>query len=97
MFDPNPLIFSDGEQVMHAMGLMDVDGNGEVSQYEFADVFADSSFTQVTLIYIHTYIRAYIYKYIYVYIYVCVFGLTRVRRCLRRLLIHTGDYRYGLL
>jgi len=29
------------------MSLMDVDGNGEVSQYEFADVFSNSSFTQV--------------------------------------------------
>jgi hypothetical protein len=34
-------------QVQHAMSLMDIDGNGEVSQYEFADVFTNSSFTQV--------------------------------------------------
>lgn len=34
-------------QVDHAFELMDVDVNGEVTQYEFADVFANSSFTQV--------------------------------------------------
>jgi hypothetical protein len=30
---------------------MDVDRNGEVSQYEFADIFANSSFMQVVRAY----------------------------------------------
>jgi len=33
------------------MSLMDVDGNGEVSQYEFVDIFANSTFTQVVRAY----------------------------------------------
>jgi len=38
-------------EVKHAMSLMDVDGNGEVSQYEFVDIFANSTFTQVVRAY----------------------------------------------
>jgi len=38
-------------EVEHAFALMDANGNGEVTQYEFTDVFANSSLTQVVAAY----------------------------------------------